>query len=197
MKTRTSQTDSPLAQMVESDNKSPTIARRFAPSVLEIPMLFDDDNARGAGENLCRRVLAQLGPRYAVHLLPWNLSVTRFPVLTDIVAREAMWSPFFLVTINGEKVVTPEVEAFIRRCAAAMQRAGAALVVQLYGISKAQQESSPSYQCLKRIAADAKIPVFSTVVELKHKSRGAGRASPNRSVSPFVAVPPQTPPKFS
>ena len=197
MTTPTSHIDSPLAQAVESNQKLRPFARRIAPNVLEVPMLFDEEEAREAGEDLCHRVIAQLGPRYAIHLLPWKLSVTRFPILTDIVAREAMWSPFFLVTINGEEVVTAKVEAFLRRCTAVMRRAGAALVVQLYGISKAQQKSSPAFQCLKRIADDSKIPVFSTVVELKHQSRGAGRASPNRSGSPFVASPPQTLPKSS
>jgi hypothetical protein len=195
MNTPTSHIDKPLIQAVESNNNPRPFARRFAPSVLEIPMLFDEDDAREAGENLCNRVLTQLGPRYAVHLLPWKLSVTQFPMLADIVTRETMWSPFFLVTINGEKAVTPEVEAFIRRCAQVMRRSNAALVVQLHGIAKAQKESSPTYQCLSRIAEEAKIPIFSTVVELK-QSRGAGRPSPSRNGS-AVAILPQTPPKDS
>jgi len=172
-------------------------ARKFSPTVLEIPMLFDDDDAREAGENLCNRVLAHLGPRYAVHLLPWKLSVTRFPQLAEIVVREAMGSPFLLVMINGEDAVTPEIEAFIRQCADALHRGGAAMVAQLHGISEDQLESSLVYRCLKGIAEDAKIPIFSTVVELNQQSRGAGRASPNRSGSPFVAIPPQTLPIVS
>ena len=195
MNTPTSRIDSPLAQaVVESKRHSRPFGRGIAPTVLEIVMLFDEDNAREAGENLCRRVLAQLGPRYAIHLLPWKLSVTKFPILTDIVAREAMWSPFFLVTVNGKEAITPEVEAFIRRCAEVMHRSKAALVAQLHGIARNQLKSSPAYQSLKRIADDSRIPVFSTIVELNHHSRGAGRASPNRSDSPFVAHPPQPPP---
>lgn len=191
----TSFTDSRLAYVAESRHTVRQSARWFSPTVLEIPMLFDDDNAREAGENLCNRLLAQLGPRYAMHLLPWKLSVTRFPQLAEIVAREAMRSPFLLVTINGANAVTPEVDTFIRRCADALHGGGGALVVQLHGIAKAQKESSPVYQCLKRIADDSKIPIFSTVVEL-NQSRGAGRPSPIRSGS-AVAIPPQTPPKDS
>jgi hypothetical protein len=164
---------------------------------LEIPMLFDEDDARETGANLCDRLLVQLGPRYAMHQLPWKLTVTRFPQLAEIVAREAMRSPFLLVTINGANAVTPEVETFIRRCADALHGGGGALVVQLHGIAKAQKESCPVYQCLSRIAEEAKIPIFSKVVDLNHQSRGAGRASPNRSGSPFVAIPPQTPPQDS
>lgn len=186
MKTRTSEANSPLAQIVESKHTWRTGARRFSPTVLEIVSLFDEESAREAGKNLCDRVLAQLGPRYAMHLLPWKLSVTEFPMLTDIVLREATRSPFLLVTINGEIALTPEVESFIRRCA------GAALVVQLYGISHAQQESSSAYQSLKQIAEDSKIPIFSEVIELNQSSRSAGRASPNRSGFP-VAIPPQNP----
>jgi hypothetical protein len=161
---------------------------------LEIVMLYDEESARSSGKNLCGRALAQLGPRYAIHLLPWELSVTEFPMLTDIVAREAMESPFLLVTINGAKAVTREAEAFSRRCVAVMRRSGAALVVQLHGIAPAQEQSSPAYRCLKQIAEDAKIPIFSEVVELKHQSRGAGRPSPKRSDLLFVATPPQTSP---
>ena len=193
----TSFTDSRLAYAAESKHTWRTFARRVAPSVLEIPMLFDDDDARETGANLCDRLLVQLGLRYAMHLLPWKLTVTRFPQLAEIVAREAMRSPFLLVTINGANAVTREVETFIRRCADALHGGGGALVVQLHGIAKAQKESSPVYQCLSRIAEEAKIPIFSTVVDLNHQSRGAGRASPNRSGSPFVAIPPQTSPKDS
>jgi len=191
MKTQTLETDSPLAQTVESKHAWRTAARKFSPTVLEIVALFDEESAREAAENLCDRVLTQLGPRYSVRLLPWKLSVTEFPILTDIVAGEAVRSPFLLVTIKGEIALTPKVESFIRRCADAMRCSGGALVVQLHGIAQAQKESSPAYQCLSCIAEEAKIPIFSTVVELK-QSRGAGRASPNRSGFP-VAIPPQNP----
>jgi hypothetical protein len=185
-------TDSRLASAVESSRIYRKLGRRFVPSVLEIPMLYDEEDAREAGKNLCRRILAQLGPRYANHLLPWKLSVTKFPTLAEIVAREALRSPFLLVTINGASAMTPEVETFIRRCAAALRRGGAALVVQLYGFGKAKKEFSPAYQSLKQIADDSNIPIFSTVVELK-QSRGAGRASPNRTSFTHLAALPKTP----
>jgi glycine/D-amino acid oxidase-like deaminating enzyme len=204
MNTLTSFTDSRLAYAVESKHAVRQSVRWFSPSVLEIPMVFDNDDAREAAENLCDRLLAQLGPRYAIHLLPWKLTVTRFPQLAEIVAREAMRSPFLIVTVNGATALTPEVEAFLQRCAAAMRRGGAALVVQLYGIaaltprlvadsdSKDEKELSPAYRCLKQIADDSKIQIFSTIVDINHQSRGAGRASPRRNGSPFVAFPPQT-----
>lgn len=194
MNTLISFTDSRLAYVAESKHTARQVARWFSPTVLEIVMLYDEEGAREAGENLCNRVLRQLGPRYAVHLLPWKLSVTQFPMLKDIVVRETTQGPFLLVTISGAKPVTLEVEAFIRRCADALHRGGGALVVQVHGIAKAQKESSATYQCLSRIADDARIPIFSTVVELK-QSRGAGRTSPNRSGSPFVATRLQSPPK--
>lgn len=184
----TSFTDSRLAYVAESRHTVRQSARWFSPTVLKIPMLFDDDDARETGANLCDRLLVQLGPRYAMHLLPWKLTVTRFPQLAEIVTREAMRSPFLLVTINGGNAVTPEVETFMRRCAGALRCGGAALVVQLYGISKDEQELSSAYRCLKQIADDLKIPIFSKVVDLNHQSRGAGRASPRRSGSPFVAT---------
>jgi hypothetical protein len=193
----TSFTDSRLAYVAESRHTVRQLARWFSPTVLEIPVLFDDDDARETGANLCDRLLVQLGPRYAMHQLPWKLTVTRFPQLAEIVVREAMRSPFLLVTINGANAVTPEVETLIRRCVAELHGGRGALVVQLHGIAKAQKESSPVYQCLSRIAEEAKIPIFSKVVDLNHQSRGAGRASPNRSGSPFVATPPQTLPKDS
>ena len=167
-----------------------TFARRLTPSVLEIPVLFDE--AQETAETLCDRLLVHLGPTYAIKLLPWKLTVTQFPTLTEIVAREAMRAPFLLVTINRANALTPEVEALVRRCAAALHRGGGALVVQFYDISKDKKESSPAYRCLKQIAEDAKIPIFSTIVELNHQSRGAGRASSRRNGSPFVAFPPQT-----
>ncbi|HUJ11218.1 MAG TPA: hypothetical protein VL171_14450 [Verrucomicrobiae bacterium] len=197
MNTLTTFTDSRLAHAVESRHSVQQSARWFSPTVLEIVTLYDEEGAREAGKNLCHRLNAQLGPRYAIHLLPWKFSVTQFPMLTDIVVRETTRGPFLLVTIRAERAVTPEVETFIRRCAAGMRRAGAALVVQLHGIAKDQKASSPVYQCLARIAEESNIPFFSTVVVLNQSSRGAGRASPSRSGSPFVAIPPQTLPLVS
>jgi len=190
MNTLTTFSDSRLAYAVESKRIPRAQVRKFSRTVLEVPMLFDEEEAREAGKNLCDRVLTHLGPRYALHLLPWKLSVTRFPQLSAIVAREAMRSPFLLVAISGEGMLAPEVEAFIRRCAAV----SAALVVQLHGIAKNQKESSPIYQLLTRIAEDSKIPFFSKVVELS-QSRGAGRPSPYRKESPFRAARLQTSPQ--
>jgi len=188
----TTLTDSRLASAVETSRTYRNFGPRFAPTVLEIPTLYDEEDAREAGKNLCGRILAQLGPRYANHLLPRKLTVTKFPMLAEIVAREAMRSPFLLMTINGANAVTPEVETFIRRCAAALRRGGAALVVQLYGTSKDEQELSSAYRCLKQIADESKIPIFSIVVEL-NQSRGAGRASPNRTSFTHLAALPNTP----
>jgi len=192
----TSFTDSRLAHAVESTHTARPVARWFSPTVLEIVMLYDEEGAREAGKNLCNRLLAQLGPRYAIHLLPWKLSVTQFPMLTDIVVRETTRGPFLLVTISGEKALTPEVEAFIQRCTAAMRDPGGALVVQLHGIARAQKEFSSAYQWLSRIAEEAKIPIFSTAVEL-NQSRGAGRPSPNRSSLTHLAALPNTLPNLA
>ncbi len=188
--TLTSFADSRLAHVVESRQPRRKFGRAVAPVVLEVPFLFDD--VREAAETLCERLLGQLGPRYAIHLLPWKTTVTQFPTLTDIVAREALRAPFMLVTLNGANTITPEVEALIRRCAAALQRGGGALVAQLYDIARDAKEWSSAYRTLKQIADDSHIPIFSTVVELNQQSRGAGRASPRRNGSPFVAFPPQT-----
>jgi len=192
MNTLISFTDSRLAYAVESRHSVRQLPRWFSPSVFEIVMLYDEEGVREAGKNLCHRLMNQLGPRYAIHLLPWKLSVTQFPMLTDIVVRETTRGPFLLLTIHGGRTLTPEVETFIRRCVRAMRESGGALVLQLHGITKDQKDSSPVYRSLTRIAGASKIQIFSTVVELNHKSRGAGRTSPSRSGSPFVATSPQT-----
>lgn len=185
-------TDSRLAHVAESRRTVRPSVDRFSPTVLEIPMLFDEEDGREAGQHLCQRLRAQLGPRYALHLLPWKLTVTRFPQLAEIVAREALRASFLLVAISGDQGVTPEAEAFLRRCADALHRGGGALVVQLHGIAPAQKESSPAGQCLRRIAAAASIPIFLTVVTSNQPSGGAGRPTPHRNGTPFVAIPPQT-----
>ncbi len=177
--------ESPLAT-VGSQHAARMFARTFSPVALEIPMLFDHENAREIAEELCHRLLAQLGPRYSIKLLPWKLSVTEYPMLMDIVVREAIRSPFLLVTIDGESCLADDVKGLIRRCATAMSRSGGALVGQFYGITKEQLESLPACQCLQQIAEESNIPIFSTVVSL-NQSRGAGCASPRRSGSPFVA----------
>jgi hypothetical protein len=192
MNALTTFTDSRLAYTVESKSAWRKLGRSSMPRILEIPMLFD--KAQAAAETLCDRLLAQLGPRYAIRLIPWKLTVTQFPTLTEIIAREALRAPFLLVTINGATPLTPEVEALIRRCAAALRRGGAALVVQLYGIAKAEQELSPAYVCLKQIADDAQILIFSTVVE-RNQNRGAGQPTPYRQESPFRAACLQTSPQ--
>jgi len=80
------------------------------------------------------------------------------------------------------------VKSCLHRCARAIHAADGALVAQLHGILKINEELSPAYGCLRQIAHHTGVQFFSEVVELREDQLDNSletiheRAQPNTSL---------------
>lgn len=132
---------------------------------LNMVILYDSIGAGKRAKELCDRVVAGLGAAYTLNCHCWNLSMLQSPVAAQFVARETTQSPCLMVAVNANVTLARPLEAVLGQCARAMRSAGTALVAQLHGIPKENEEHAPAYRRLKQIAANAGIPFFSEVIE--------------------------------
>ena len=132
---------------------------------LDMVILYDSIGAGKRAKELCDRVVASLGAAYTLNCHCWNLSMLQSPVAAQFVARETAHSPCLMVAVNANVTLARPLEGVLGQCARAMRRAGTALVAQLHGIPKGNEERALAYRRLKQIAANAGIPFFSEVIE--------------------------------
>ena len=132
---------------------------------LDMVILYDSIGAGKRAKELCDRVVASLGAVYTLNCHCWNLSMLQSPVAAQFVARETAQSPCLMVAVNGNVTLARPLETVLGQCARALRHAGTALVAQLHGIPKGNEERAPAYCRLKQIAANAGVPFFSEVIE--------------------------------
>jgi len=71
-----------------------------------------------------------------------------------------------IVAVNGDKTLPRPVKSCLHWCACGIRAADGALVAQLHGILKMNEELCPAYGGLRQIAQHAGVRFFSEVVEL-------------------------------
>ena len=132
---------------------------------LDMVILYDSIGAGKQAKELCDRVVAGLGAAYKLNCNCWNLSMLQSPVAAQFVARETTQSPCLMVAVNGNVTLAQPLEAVLGQCVRTMRSAGTALVAQLHGIPKGNEERAPAYRRLKQIAANAGVSFFSEAIE--------------------------------
>ena len=107
-----------------------------------------------------------------LNLSVWSLSALQlFPAMARAAASAAEDAGLLIVAIHGEQTLPQPVKSFLHRCARAIHAADGALVAQLHGILKMNEEICPAYGCLREIAYHAGVRFFSEVVELPEGER--------------------------
>jgi len=133
---------------------------------LEVLIVYDSVRSGKRAKELCDRLGHQLAPGCELRLSVWSLSALQLPPLARAAAREAERATLIIVAVNGDKVLPRPVKSCLHRCARAIHTADGALVAQLHGILKMNEEFCPAYGCLSQIAHHAGVRFFSEVVEL-------------------------------
>ena len=113
-----------------------------------------------------KELFDRLGQHCELSLSVWSLSALRLPALARAAAHEAERAILLVVAVNGDERLPRHVKTCLHRCARAIHAADGALVAQLHGILKMNEELCPAYGCLKQIAHHAGVRFFSEVVEL-------------------------------
>src|SRR6267378_7275714 len=131
-------------------------------SGLDVLIVYDSVRSGKRAKELCDR----LGQHCELNFSVWSLCALRLPALARAAAHEAERAILLIVAVNGHETLPRHVKTCLHRCARAIHAAGGALVAQLHGILKMNEELCPAYGCLRQIAHYNGIRFFSEVVEL-------------------------------
>jgi hypothetical protein len=156
---------------------------------LDALIVYDSVRSGKRAKELCDRLGQQLAPDCELNFSVWSLSALQLlPAMARAAASEAEHAALLIVAVNGDKMLPRPIKSFLHRCAGAIRAADGALVAQLHGILKMNEELCPAYVCLRQIAQHAGVRFFSEVVELPEDELDCSldaiheRAQPNTSL---------------
>ena len=156
---------------------------------LDVLIVYDSLRSGKRAKELCDRLGQQAGPDSKLNLSVWRLTALELlPPLARAAASEAEHAALLIVAVNGDKTLPRPVKSCLHRCARGIRAADGALVAQLHGILKMNEELCPAYGCLREIAHHAGVRFFSEVVELPDNELDSSleaiheRAQPNTSL---------------
>jgi hypothetical protein len=138
---------------------------RSSATNLNVLVVYDNLGAGIQAKYFCDRLAQRLAPRVELQLGLWNLSALQLPPLARAAEDEATQTDLLLIVVNGDEPLPPPIKNWISRCARRLRSNAGAVVAQLHGILRMNQELSPAYEWLKHFAVDAGLDFFSEVVE--------------------------------
>src|SRR6266436_3542726 len=158
-------------------------------SSLDVLIVYDTVRSGKRAKDLCDRLGQQLAPDCKLNLKVWSLSALQLlPTMAQAAASEAEHAALLIVAVNGDKTLPQLVKNCLHSCARRIRAADGALVAQLHGIVKMNEEFCPAYDCLRQIAHHAGVQFFSEVIELREDELDYSleaiheRAQPNTSM---------------
>ena len=136
-------------------------------SSLDVLIVCDSVPSGKRAKELCNRLGQQLAPDCKLNLSVWSVRALQFlPAIARAAAREAEHAALLIVAVNGDRTLPQPVKSLLHTCARAIHAAGGALVAQLHGILKMNEELCPTYGWLREIADHSGVRFFSEAVEL-------------------------------
>jgi hypothetical protein len=134
---------------------------------LDMIILYDSIRSGKYAKELCYRLGLQLAPDRKLNLIFWSLpTLPLLPNLAQAAVRDAEHAALLVVSVNGANTLPRSARSCLDSCARGIRAVNGALMAQLYGVLKPNEERCPAYACLKEIAHHAGIRFFSEIVEL-------------------------------
>ena len=133
---------------------------------MDVLIVYDSVRSGKRAKELCDRLGQQIAPDRKLNFSVWSLSALQLPTLAQAAASEAEHAALLIVAVNGDKTWPRPVRNCLYWCARGIRAADGALVAQLHGIQKVDEELCPAYGCLRQVAHYNGIRFFSEVVEL-------------------------------
>src|SRR6267143_3586063 len=134
---------------------------------LDALIVYDSVRSGKRAKEFCDRLGQHLAPDCKPNLSVWSLSALQLlPAMARAAASEAEHAALLIVAVNGDKTLPRPVKSCLHWCARGIRAADGALVAQLHGILKMNEELCPAYGCLRQIARHTGVRFFSEVVEL-------------------------------
>jgi len=136
------------------------------PNSSDVLIVYDSVRSGKRAKELYDRFGQQLAPDCELELSVWSLSSLQLPTVARAAAHEAKSAALLIIAVNGDKTLPQPVKNCLHWCARGIHATDGALVAQLHGILKMNEELCPAYGCLRQIAHHAGVRFFSEVVEL-------------------------------
>lgn len=130
---------------------------------IEVLIAYDSVCSGKRAKELCDRLQTRLGPEYQLNLRLWSLAALQRDSLAPAALSDAASADLIFVAVAGDKPLPAPIRSWLGRCARRIHTGGA-LILQLHGIFKMEEELSPTYHLLKQVARDARLDFFSEVI---------------------------------
>jgi hypothetical protein len=132
---------------------------------LNVLVAYDNLWSGIKAKHLCDRLTQRLLPDFELKLSLWSHSTLQIPQLARAAEDEATETDLLIVAVSGDEALQPLVKSWISRCPRKLRPHAGALALQLNGILRMNHELSPAFECLKHIADDSGVDLFSEAVE--------------------------------
>src|SRR6266404_8688432 len=133
---------------------------------MEVLIVYDSVRSGKRAKEPCDRLAQELAPNCKINLSVWSVFALQLPAMAQAAAREAERAALLIVAVNGDQTLPQPVKSCLHWCARGIYKSDGAIVAQLHGILKMNEELCPAYGCLRQIAHHAGVRFFSEVVEL-------------------------------
>ena len=130
---------------------------------IEVLIAYDSVCSGKRAKELCDRLQTRLGPEYQLNLRLWSLAALQRDSLALAALADAASADLPFVAAAGDKPLPAPIRSWFSRCACRIH-GGGALILQIHGIFKMEEELSSAYQLLKQVARGAGLGFFSEVV---------------------------------
>lgn len=134
-------------------------------SVFNVLIVYDELHSAKHAKELCDRLERRAGTEDRLDHKLWSLDALQVPALAAEAAAEACYAPLCIVAVRGDVHLPMCVKSWISRWGREARRFDGALVVQLHGIVKMNEEITPTFLSLRHIAHDAGLEFLSEVIE--------------------------------
>src|SRR6266487_1897856 len=158
-----------------------------------LPLFLHYDSVRSGkrAKKLCDRLGQQLAPDCELNLCIWRLSALQLlPPLARAAARETERTNLLIVAVDGDKTLPRPVKSCLHWCARGTRVATGALVAQLHGILKMNEELCPvvgTSRCDVRAACSGATPSSAIVARIFIPPATARAGTAQRAV-PTIAL---------
>lgn len=134
-------------------------------SVFNVLIVYDELHSAKHAKELCDRLERRAGTEDRLNLKLWSLAALKVPALAAAAAAEACHAPLCIVAIQGDTHLPACIKSWISHWGREARRFSGALVVQLHGVVRLNEEITPAFLSLRHIAHDAGLEFFSEVIE--------------------------------
>lgn len=133
---------------------------------VKVLLVFDSVLAGKQAKELCDQLGKRLGPEFELHVGLWSTTVLKDSDLAQAAVTEATSAALIIIAVNGDQPLAAPVRSCLHKCASRLHAHGGALVIQLHGILKMDEEVASAYCFLKHLAEQTGVGFFSKVVTL-------------------------------